>query len=262
MKKNKLIIVLSIIIVILMVVILVLLSKKGIPVNSKSSVVANAYKYVGNSDLEKCNGLVMYDKDKVTKDTLENTTKVCLAYSLLDEKGEEVKIDKNKKENLCSLKDDMVFALDNYEGDICTISKISKDEVHKKYKAMFGEELENDESFTLDNVSICHYSDGYYYCGLSEKYTYTIGGEPHTYRTIKSSYKKDNTLIIYDYFVRVINNECYNNYITNDKDDKCTKKYDSKKDINYNFMQRYGTLYKHVFQKDGDNYYWVSSEQS
>lgn len=261
-NKNKLIAVLSVVIVVLMIIILILLIKKGIPVNSKKDVVTSAYAYVGNSDLHKCDGLVMYNKDKVTKDTLDNTTKICLSYTLLDVKGEEVKLNKNNKDNLCTLKDNMVFALDNYEGDVCTVTKVSKDDVHKQYKAVFGEELKTDESFKLDNVSICHYSDDYYYCGLSEKYTYTIGGEPHTFRTIKNSYKKDDKLIIYDYFLKVINDECYTSFMTNDKKDKCTKKYDSKKDVNYNFMKRYGTLYKHTFQKDGDNYYWVSSEQS
>lgn len=259
-KKDKLIVFLSIVIVILVVVILVLLIKKGLPINSKNSIVIDAYKYVSNSNLERCNGLVMYNKDKVTKDTLENTTKICLSYNLLDEKSEEVKLDKNKKNNLCTLKDDMVFALDNYEGNICTVSKINKDDVHKKYKEIFGEDLKNDESFKLDNVSVCHYSEGYYYCGLSEKYTYSIGGEPHTYRTIKNSYKKDDKLIIYDYFLKVINDECYTSFMTNDKNDKCSKKYDNKKNVDYNFMKRYGIVYKHTFQKDGDNYYWVSSE--
>ena len=261
-KKDKLIVFLSVVIVILVVVILVLLAKKGLPVNSKNNIVTNAYSYVSNKNLERCNGLVMYNKDKVTKDTLENTTKICLSYTLLDAAGEEVKLEKDKKKNVCTLNGDLVFALDNYEGDICTISKISKDEVHEKYKVLFGEELKKDESFQLDNVSVCHYSDGSYYCGLSEKYTYVIGGEPHTYRTIKSSYKKDDKLIIYDYFLKVINDECYRSFMTNDKNDKCTKKYDAKKDINYNFMKRYGTVYKHTFQKDGNNYYWVSSEQN
>lgn len=261
-KKDKLIVSLSVIIVILVVIILVLLIKKGLPINSKNSIVTNAYQYVSNKDLEKCNGLVMYSKDKVTKDTLDNTTKICLSYALLDVKGEEVKLDKNKKSNTCTLKDDSVFAIDNYEGDICTVSKISKDEVHKQYKKLFGEKLKTDESFKLDNVSICYFSDDSYYCGLSEKYTYILGAEPHTYRTIKNSYKKNDKLIIYDYFVRVINDECYESFMTNDKNDKCTKQYDSKKDIDYNFMKKYGTVYKHTFQKDGDSYYWVSSEQN
>ena len=65
---------------------------------------------------------------------------------------------------------------------------------------------------------------------------------------------------MYDYFLKVINDECYTSFMTNDKNDKCSKKYDNKKNIDYNFMKRYGVVYKHIFQKDGDNYYWVSSE--
>ena len=109
-KKDKLIVFLSIVIVILVVVILVLLIKKGLPINSKNSIVIDAYKYVSNSDLERCNGLVMYNKDKVTKDTLENTTKICLSYNLLDEKSEEVKLDKNK--NSLSLPEFIAFVIE------------------------------------------------------------------------------------------------------------------------------------------------------
>lgn len=43
-------------------------------------------------------------------------------------------------------------------------------------------------------------------------------------------------------------------FMTNDKNDKCGKKYDNKEYGVY-FMKRYGVVYKHIFQKDGDNYY-------
>ena len=261
-NKNKLIILLGIIIVLLIIIILILLVKKGLPVSSSNKDVKAAYAYVSNKNLERCNGLVMYDKKKVTKDTLENATKICMSYNLLDKEGEEVVLEKTKKKTTCTLADDMVFALDNYEGDICTVSKISKDDVHKKYKEVFGEELILDESFTLDNVSVCHYNEGYYYCGLSETYTYVYGAEPHTYRTIKSAYKKDDKLVIYDYFLRVINDECYTSYMTNEKNDKCTKRYDADEDMSYGFMKKNATVYKHTFQKSGDSYFWVSSESN
>lgn len=260
--QDKVIIYLSVIIVLLIVIILLLLAKKGLPVKAKNAIVQDAYALVSNKNLEKCDGLIMYNKDEVTKDTLDNSTKICWSYNLLEDAGEEVVLDKTKKKSTCALTDDMVFAVDNYEGDVCTVKKISKDEVHKKYKEVFGEELSQDESFTLDNVTVCHYNEDYYYCGLSEKYTYIYGAEPHTYRTIKSAYKKDDKLVIYDYFLRIINDECYTNYITNDKNEKCTSKYDADKDVSYSFMKKYGTVYKHTFQKDGDSYYWLSSESN
>ena len=260
LTQEGIIIMLGIIIILLVVVIVALLIKKGIPLSSNSKVVKDAYAYVGSDNLERCSGLVMYNDEIVTKNTLDNTTKVCLSYNLVDIKGEEIKLDKTDKKTTCSIAEGMVYALDNYEGDICTITKISKEEVHKKYKEIFGEELELDESFQLDNTNVCFYYEDSYYCGLSEKYTYVIGAEPHTYRAIKSAYKKDDELVIYDYFLRIINDECYTSYMTNNKNDKCTSKYDADKDMSNRFMKRYGQVYKHTFKKDGDSYYWVSSE--
>ncbi len=261
-NKDKLIIVLSIIIIILIIIIVGLLIKKGMPISSNNTLVKNAYAYVSNKDLEKCSGLVMYDDKKVTKKTLDNTTKVCIAYNLLDDDGEEVILDKTKKKTTCQIKKGMVFALDNYEGDKCTVEKISKEKVEKKYKEIFGEKLKNNESFTLDNVSVCHFYDGYYYCGLSEEYTYVFGAEPHTYRLIKSAYKKDDKLIIYDYFLKIINDECYTSFVANDKNDKCTKKYDDKDGVTRGFMKKSATVYKHTFKENNGTYYWVSSEKN
>ena len=115
-----------------------------------------------------------------------------------DEDKEELKVDKAKKGNTCSLKDSLVFATDNYEDKICTLSKTNKNLVNENYKKMFGKSIENYDKFQLDNTTICYYDEDNYYCGLSEKYTYTIGAEPHTYRTIKSPYKKTWIFEYYD----------------------------------------------------------------
>ncbi len=208
-KKDKITFILGITIVALVIIIIILLIKKGLPISSSNKIVKEAYSYVSNTDLEKCNGLVMYSSKKVTKDTLENSSKICISYNLLDESFKEEKLKKDKKKSVCSLADDMVFAPDNYEGDICTVNKVSKETVHESYKKIFGEELKTDESFVLDNVTVCHFYNDYYYCGLSEKYTYILGAEPHTYRTIKNSYKKGDKLVIYDYFLKTFNDKCY-----------------------------------------------------
>ena len=114
--------------------------------------------------------------------------------------------------------------------------------------------------FQLDGANICYYDNDNYYCGLSEQFTYTFGAEPHTYRAIKKAYKKGNKIIIYDYFLKTINDECYKYFTSDDKNDKCSKKLKEVKEVDYSFLKKYGSLYKHIFQKNGDTYKWVSSE--
>lgn len=259
MKKNKKLICLISIVVVLIIIIIVLFIKNGRPLSGKNKLVTELYSYVGKNDLEKCGGMIAYDKEKVNVDKLSKETKICLAYTLINDK-EEVKLDKDKKTKTCTLNSDLVFAVDNYEDDICTIDKVRSTEVSAKYKNMFGEELTDYTGFQLDGANICYYDSDNYYCGLSEQFTYTFGAEPHTYRAIKKAYKKGNKIIIYDYFLRTINDECYKYFTTDDKNDKCSKKLKNIKNIDYNFIKKNGSLYKHVFQKSGDTYKWVSSE--
>ena len=78
---------------------------------------------------------------------------------------------------------------------------------------------------------------------------------------IKDSFKKNDEIIIYDYFLKVINNECYTSYVKDSKNDKCTKALENNKNVDYKFLKKYGTKYKHVFKKDNNVYHWVSSEK-
>ena len=202
-KRSLIIKILNVIIILLLIAIVVIIFKKGKPLNTNGKVVKDLYSYVGNNNLEKCGGLVFYSDEEINYDKLSNETKLCLAYTKVnDEDKEELKVDKAKKGNTCSLKDSLVFATDNYEDKICTLSKTNKNLVNENYKKMFGKSIENYDKFQLDNTTICYYDEDNYYCGLSEKYTYTIGAEPHTYRTIKSAYKKGDEIAIYDYFLR------------------------------------------------------------
>ena len=115
-KKNKQQVILIIAIVLIIIVVgIILFIKKGIPLNSNSSLVTESYSYLGNNDLQKCGGLVTYSKDEVTNKTLSEETKICLAYNKVNKDDiEEVKIDKTKKENICKLDDELIFATDNY----------------------------------------------------------------------------------------------------------------------------------------------------
>ena len=69
-------------------------------------------------------------------------------------------------------------------------------------------------------------------------------------------------LIIYDYFLKVINDECFTSYMDTTKNDKCSTNYSelTNKDMTYKFLKKNGTLYKHTFKKDGKSYYWISSK--
>lgn len=259
MKKKSIILILIIVLVIVALVIVFLL--KGKSLNTESPTVTDLYSYLGSNNLEVCSGLATYDVDGANYDSLDNKTRICMAYSLLElDDSSILKIDKTKKNNTCSVGENITFATDNYEGDICTVTKVSADSVSKQYEKMYGKPIESFDEFQYNATTICYYEDGYYYCGLSEQYTATIGNEPHTFRTIKSAKEKDDTITIYDYFVKIVGNECYTSYNQDEKNGKCTDNYTENMEVDYKFLKKYGTAYKHTFKKDGDNYHWVKSE--
>ena len=71
MKKSKKQTILIIVLVIIVITLgIILFIKKGIPLNSNSSVVTESYSYLGNNDLQKCGGLVTYSKDEVTNNMI------------------------------------------------------------------------------------------------------------------------------------------------------------------------------------------------
>ena len=255
-------IVFGIIIIFLVVMAILLFVIKNNSLDTDSDLINELYSYVGGSNLEVCNGLANYSEDAIDYDDVDNSMRICNSYNLLDNSivKEDVILDKNSDSNTCNLNETIKFATDNYEDDICTITKISSDDINNQYKKMYGKDIENYESFQYDPTNACYYDNGYYYCGLSESYTYTIGSEPHTYRSIKKAEEKNDEIIIYDYFLRIENDECYISYNDSKKNEKCTKHYDNGKEISYNFLKNYGTLFKHTFQKNGDDYYWVKSE--
>lgn len=259
-NKKELIILITIILLIVIVVVIVLLLR-GKTLDTDSELVTEIYSYMGNNDLEVCNGLATYAEDAVEFDDIDNSMRICTAYSLLDlDESTTVKIDKTKKNNTCSIGENITFATDNYEDDICTVTKVESSIINDQYKKMYGKDIENYEQFQYNDTTICYYEDGYYYCGLSESYTTTIGGEPHTFRSIKKVSEKEDEIIIYDYFLKVANNECYTSYTGTTKNDTCSKNYNENDEMSYKFLKKYGTLYKHTYKKNGDNYYWVKSE--
>lgn len=261
LSKKSLIIGLAIIAILIIILIVVLVIRSR-TLDPESELVTDIYTYLGNNDLEVCNGLATYAPDEVTYADLENAMRICVAYSLLElDDSSMLKVDKTQKNNTCTVgeSNNITFATDNYEDDICTLTKVSSDEVNEQYEKMYGQSIENYESFQYNETTICQYDSGFYYCGLAEEYTATFGGEPHTYRTIKNVTENDDEIIIYDYFLKVVNNECLTSYTGTTTNNECTENYSEDEEMSYSFLKRYGTLYKHTFKKSGDNYYWVSS---
>lgn len=223
------------------------------------------YAYFNSDDLESCEGLFNYSDKKIDYDSIDNKTKLCVAYKNSDIKDAiQITVEKDKKgkkdkeEKLTCTVDNMIFRVNDDEKE-CIYTKINKDVINKTYNKMYGRDIEQIDSFQLDNLHICYIKSDSVYCGLSETFTYVIGNDIDIYRVIEKTVEKSSGIEIYDYFMKVIDEKCYNYYTTNQENSECTNKLP--KNIKYNFMKKYGTLYKHTFNKNEDGtYYWVSSE--
>lgn len=235
---------------------------KGKTLDTNTSEINDLYTYLGQNDLSYCTGLSTYSDERIDYDTLENKDRICnaVAYLYAKEDSTLIKIDKTKKNSTCSLNDDIIFATDNYEEDTCSLYRFDKEKIKDKYKAIYGHDYEDDETFNLNSTTICYPYEDYYYCGLSETFTITVGAEPATYRSIKEAVEKGNKLIIYDYFIKIANGECYTTYTEDTTNNNCTTDYKADTNIDYGFIKKNGTYYKHTYKKGDDgNYYWVSS---
>ena len=151
LSKKSLIIGLAIIAILIIILIVVLVIRSR-TLDPESELVTDIYTYLGNNDLEVCNGLATYAPDEVTYADLENAMRICVAYSLLElDDSSMLKVDKTQKNNTCTVgeSNNITFATDNYEDDICTLTKVSSDEVNEQYEKMYGQSIENYESFQV-----------------------------------------------------------------------------------------------------------------
>lgn len=258
--NDKLLVVLIALLVVITIVLLVvwLTNKNNLKTDSK--LVTELHNYFSSDDLGNCEGLFTYAEDKVEYKDVNSETRICLAYQKANiEEPELVTLKATKKKNTCT-EDGMTFKKDD-ETNTCSVSKIKRNVIDESYKKLYGKDIEDNDSFRIDNLNICYLKDDYYYCGLSETFTYTLGSESIIYRVMQKAVEKGSDIVIYDYFVKINEDTCFQNYTTTTVNEKCTDEYANKKDVNYNFMKKYGTEYKHVFReaKDG-TYYWVSSE--
>ena len=77
----------------------------------------------------------------------------------------------------------------------------------------------------------------------------------------KASEKLNEDIVITDYYLRISDNKCYGSNDSEDEISACSEALENDSvEINEEFVQKYGTLYKHTFKKNNDdNYYWYSS---
>ena len=260
--NDKLLIVLLVILAIIAVVLLVIRIVGGKQLDLEDDLVVELHNYFSTDDLSNCEGLFAYDDVKVNAKDVSLETKACLAYQKSDISNKTEEEWASDKKNSTCVQDDMIFKTEE-DTKVCKVTVYDKNVLNDTYKKMYGEELTG-TGFKVDNFHICYAKDDKYYCGLSETFTYTIGSESIIYRVMEKAVKKGSSIEIYDYFVKINENKCYNSYTSTTSENKeCTKEYVSNKtkDIDYHFMEKYAIKYKHVYKK-GDNktYYWVSSE--
>lgn len=258
-SDNLLIVMLIILIVIPIIMFFVrLINGKNLKIDNE--LVVELHNFFNTEDLGLCGGLFNYSEEKIKYDDISIETKKCLAYQKADIKNiEEETYNSDKGKNTCT-QEDMIFRTDE-NSNKCTITKIDRNIIDDTFKKLFGKDIKDNDSVKVDNSHICYVKDDYYYCGLSETITYVIGAESTIYKVIQKAVEKSNTVEIYDYFVKINENTCYKTYTTATENSNCTEEYKNNQNINYSFMKKYATRYKHVFKKiDKDTYYWLSSE--
>lgn len=257
-KILKILIGLLILVTALLVVFLVINLNK---VDIDSPEIVALHNYFNSEKIKNCDGLFNYANNKVEYNNVKSANRLCIAYQSAEIKDVETgTLKADKKKSICTFEKGKTFKV---SGDTkeCSYTKIKRTYIDKSYMNLFGYEIEDNESFKIDNKNICYLKDNYYYCGEAETQTYVIGGESLVYRVIDKAVEKGSEIIIYDYFVRINSDQCYKNYTTAIVNEKCTEMYENKAKINYKFMKQYGTPYKHIYREnENGTYYWVSSE--
>ena len=230
-------------------------------IDPESGLILQLHNYFNSEKSENCEGLFNYSNKLVNYNDIEEKSRLCFAYQKAELKEIEISTVKvDKKKDVCTIKKSMKFKSDE-NGKECSYTKIKRELIDNSYKTLFGKNVDNNESFKIDNKTICYLNDDYYYCGLSETFTYTFGGESFIYRVIEKAVEKSSSIVIYDYFLRINDGTCYKNYTTSEINEKCNKNYTSKTNITFKYMKKYGTKYKHVYKQNEDGtYHWVSTE--
>lgn len=261
MKKDLIIKYLILCLSLILVILLCLYLIRGKAIDQESKIAKELYSYLGNSNLNYCAGLDFYQEGEVKYDDIASTDRICKIVSMLNQDNyPKITLNKDKKEKLCKVNDSIIFGLDE-DNSKCSITKIPKQDINELYTKVFNQEISDDEAFDLNEEIACYPVDNSYYCGKKTSLTISVGSSPSTYRSIKRINQKKNQIIIYDYFIKIVKDECYIAYTTSNINSRCTTKYQEQNNIDYKFLKKYGSLYKHTFIKNTNGTYsWVSSE--
>jgi len=151
--------------------------------------------------------------------------------NLKDLKQEKIKSNKTNKtkDKICEVGNNIKFVADN--KDTCSYKTLTKEELNKNYKAIYGSNIKEYNNFAISNTETCYLDEEIYYCGEGETYTYALSGEATIYRLIDKAIKQLNgDVTIYDYFLKISDNKCYtsNNNLENSD---CTKALKKQKEI-------------------------------
>lgn len=259
-KYDKTLLLLFGVLVLSTIILISLFITRSNDLDTESKLIVELHNYFNTDDLENCEGLFNYTENKIEYDDISYETKMCLTYHKISKEHSDTEKLKSKKGKDVCKKDDMVFKT-NDDSNECIVTKIAKDAFEKTYTKLYGKKINDTNSFKIDNLNICFLNDNYYYCGLSETFTYVLGNESIIYRVIDKAEEKGSNIIIYDYFIKINDNTCFNNYTTSTINKKCTEEYSSENKVNYNFLKNNGIKYKHIYNKSNDgSYYWISSE--
>lgn len=263
MKRKKTIFILAVVCIIIILILVFILGDKSLDLNSNE--ISTLYKYLGEVDIYHCGGLSTYSKDIITKDDLNEDKKLCMAYYNLN--NESISSDTIKSSGvnkndikICKIGESITLATDE-EKDDCEYLTFSKDDLNEAYKDIYGEDISKYTQFFISSSNACYLEGDMYYCGTSETFTYSLAAQATIYRLPYKAVKQLNgDIIIYDYFLKVTDDNCYLTNDSSEVSEDCIEALSKQDEIDATFVQKYGSLYKHTFKKNRDgDYYWSNS---
>lgn len=259
MKQKKLFIVLVSCVIILTVVGLILVGDKTLDLDSEQ--VKELYGYLGDTDINHCGGLQVYSKDAITSDDIKDRDMMCMAYykSTIKSKEEAQSTGKNEYGTLiCRVGENVSLAAD--EDGKCEYEIVDASHLRSMYLKMYGKESKDINNFYITDSKSCFLEGDKYICGEATTFNYSIAPEATIYRLIDKAVQKNNDdIIIYDYFLKISDDKCYKTNSNLEENLDCTREL-SVDEIDQEFITKYGTLYEHVYKKDGNSYHWVQSK--
>ncbi len=270
MKKKVLTIgVIGVLVIILILVILT--GDKALDVNSK--LIKDLYTYLGEADIYHCGGLNAYSGSKETKDSLDNSNLLCMAYYKVDSKDVKEETEKVTGKNasdtkICKIGDSVTLTAKDDEKE-CSYKVIDKNKLNEAFKGLYGSDIKDYSEFYITYDEACYLEGDSYYCGKAETFTFSLAKDSEVYRLIaKASKSLNDDIVITDYYLRVSDSKCYLTNGNDSLDNECSAALEKldKSFINLSdedktdFIKKYGKMYKHTFKTENNkDYYWYQS---